>query len=73
MFNIDTRHIEEREFEKLIGFLGIYTCILSDDVQETTQFMRVYEVSDGAFELPTTVQNFRSIDFMDPNWHRLRM
>lgn len=63
----------KREFKKLIGFLGSYTCILPDELSGFIEFSRLSSVRDGNFEMPTTFETSEYISLIDPRWHMMRL
>ena len=73
MMKIDGSTLGKREFRKLIGFLGSYTCILPDELSGFIEFSRLSSVQDGQFEMPTSFETSEYISLIDPRWHSLRL
>lgn len=73
MMKIDGSSLGKREFRKLIGFLGSYTCILPDELSGFIEFSRLSSVQDGQFEMPTSFETSEYISLIDPRWHSLRL
>ncbi len=70
---LDASKLERREFLKLIGFLGVYTCILSEWLAEYPGYLQLSEVTDGRFTLPDTFSVSEMISCIDPRWHQARL